>query len=150
MLPKPIRRCRTRKNERTFAQALLKERMLDGPVRSRTVSKSKRLERLDVLKQCQDALQSVREIKRLAANFPDVLRELQEIELFLVQIVESNPSTEEAVDDQKVSRLPRQSSLEMCDKIAKRTNVYLDALEKIWEWLERFVDDWLNGSGGQC
>jgi len=150
MAAKSIRRCRTRKNERTFAQVLLKERILNGPVRSDTVSKSKRLEWLDVLKQCRVALQSVREIKRIAENFPDVLRELQEIELFLVRVVKSNPSTEEAVDDRKAGRLPRQSSFEMFDKIARRTKVYSDALEKILEWFERFIDDWLNGSGGQC
>lgn len=145
----------TKKNERTFAQVLLKGRMPDGHSGNGTVSKSRRLEWLDDLKQCRDALQAVRAAKKLAAKYPSVLgglnRDLNKAELFLARVVKSNPRAEEAVRDRKVGRLPRQSSFEMFDEIARRTKVYSDALEKIREWVERFIDSWLNGgSGGQC
>jgi hypothetical protein len=143
----------TAKRERTFAQVLLKKRMLDGPVRSSTVSKRKRLEWLDDLERCRDALRTVRAAKKLAAKHPHVLgdlnRDLNKAESFLAEVVKSSPNAKKAVANQKAGRRHRQSSLEMVYNRVRRGKGYSGILKRIWKWIELLDDFWPNDSFGR-
>lgn len=100
------------------------------------------LELLANLKQSQGALEAVRGAKKVAAKSPGMLRDLKKAESALSGLVKLIPDVEEAVEDLKTGRRPRQSLLVLVESITRGIKDWSDVLAKIGELVDRFIDWW--------